>query len=165
MLGSSEVPRELLELIRFFEGLELEAYQDTGGVWTIGYGHTGPEVRRGMSITEDQAEELLMQDAAEAVRGTILLCPILAEKEAWKLIAISDFTFNLGVGRLRTSTLRQCINTGAFKDVPTQLRRWVLGTDSTTGEKKRLAGLVKRREAECSLWERTVGDDKGSTGG
>ncbi len=51
-------------LIQVFEGLKLEAYQDSGGVWTIGYGHTGPEVVKGLTITAEQAEVLLRADAA-----------------------------------------------------------------------------------------------------
>ncbi|HTD96362.1 MAG TPA: lysozyme, partial [Edaphobacter sp.] len=56
-----------LALTKGFEGLRLEAYADQGGVWTVGYGHTGPGVYAGLAITEDQAETLLISDIAGAV--------------------------------------------------------------------------------------------------
>jgi len=56
-----------LALTKEFEGLRLVAYQDSVGVWTIGYGHTGPDVRVGLTITEEQAAILLAADVAWAV--------------------------------------------------------------------------------------------------
>lgn len=56
-----------LALTEQFEGLRLTAYQDSVGVWTIGYGHTGPDVHPGLTITQQQAGALLQQDVAGAV--------------------------------------------------------------------------------------------------
>ena len=58
---------EGLALTKGFEGLRLAAYQDVAGVWTVGYGHTGPDVRAGWTITEAQAETLLLSDLADAI--------------------------------------------------------------------------------------------------
>src|SRR5579875_391443 len=64
-----------LALTEQFEGLRLKAYQDANGVWTIGYGHTGPDVHAGLSITQEQAEALLLQDVASAVAGSTVWSP------------------------------------------------------------------------------------------
>jgi lysozyme len=57
-----------MELTERFEGLRLTAYQDQAGVWTIGYGHTGPDVYRGLCITQNEACVLLLRDIATAER-------------------------------------------------------------------------------------------------
>lgn len=75
--------------------------------------------------------------------AVLKLCPGIDSPE--RLAAIIDFTFNLGTGRLKSSTLRKRINAGRWNDVPKELRKW------TKGGGRVLAGLVKRREAEVSL--------------
>ena len=69
----------------------------------------------------------------------------MATESPGRLAAIVDFTFNLGAGRLQTSTLRRCINAGNWDRVPQELRRWVRGGGRV------LPGLVRRREAEVAL--------------
>ena len=161
-MSAPVLPDELLKLIRHFEGLSLVSYQDEAGVWTIGYGHTDG-VTRGMQITQQDAERFLRIDAAKALGDTLVLCPTLVLAPAGRLIAIADFTFNLGSGRLRDSTLRRYINAGNLNLVPDELRRWVYVTDPETGEKKQSRGLIKRREAECSLWESAHVEPRPST--
>lgn len=134
-----------LELIKHSEGCRLRAYQDTGGVWTIGWGHTGKSVHDGLVITQEEADTLLLQDATNAQRAVQQLCPILADKPA-KQAAIIDFVFNLGAERLHSSTLLRCITHQQYDAVPAQLKRWVYDNG------KILPGLVTRREAECILW-------------
>ena len=92
-------------LVRRYEGLRLQAYLCPAGIPTIGYGHT-KGVKIGQTITEAQAEILLQQDMLAAVGDTLRLCPVLAPESPEKLAAIADFTFNLGAGRLKASTLR-----------------------------------------------------------
>lgn len=75
--------------------------------------------------------------------AVLRLCPGIDSPE--RLAAIIDFTFNLGAGNLRASTLRRRINAGRWNDVPKELRKWVKGGGRV------LAGLVKRREAESDL--------------
>ncbi len=80
-------------LIRVFEGLKLTAYRDSGGVWTIGYGHTGPEVQEGLTITLVQAQAHLKQDAGKlfaAVEGYSILTAA----------ALVSFGYNCGLGAL-----------------------------------------------------------------
>lgn len=81
-------------------------------------------------------------DAQKFARGTLALCPTLTGN---KLCAIADFSYNLGLGRLKSSTLRRKVNAGDWGAVPKELRKWV------NGGGKRLNGLVIRREAEIGL--------------
>ncbi|WP_245412498.1 lysozyme [Candidatus Liberibacter solanacearum] len=98
--------KTLTNLIKTFEGLRLQAYQ---GVWTIGYGHTGC-VAKGLVITEQQVNTLLLQDISKTINQDLAISPILAEAEENRLSAICDFIFNLGVGRYKYSTLRRCVD-------------------------------------------------------
>jgi lysozyme len=100
-----------------------------------------------MEISKSEAEQILTADLAYYVAQTVKLCPTLALAPAAVLAAIADFTFNLGVGRLRASTLRRRINAGEWDEVPYELRRWVKGAGRV------LPGLVARREAEIALFE------------
>lgn len=80
-------------LIRVFEGLKLTAYRDSGGVWTIGYGHTGPDVLPGQTITQAQAQAYLEQDSSklfDAVKGFGTLAAA----------ALVSFGYNCGLGAL-----------------------------------------------------------------
>ena len=80
-----------------------------------------------------------------ALKATLRYCPVLATEPAGRLGAIVDFTFNLGAGRLQTSTLRRRINQRDWVGVAFELRRWVYGGGRV------LPGLVARREAEAYL--------------
>jgi lysozyme len=96
-------------------------------------------------ITEAEAVVYLAQDLMTALNATLRYCPVLATEPVWRLAAIVDFTFNLGAGRLQTSTLRRRVNQQDWKGAAIELRRWVYGGG------KKLPGLVSRREAELDL--------------
>lgn len=132
-------------LAKRWEGLRLVAYKCPAGIWTIGYGHTGPEVVEGLVWTRQQAEEALQADMALAVSQALSLCPRLSNASTKRLAAIGDFVFNLGKGRLKASTLRRKINNDEWDAVPGELRKWVWGGG------KKLPGLILRREAEIAL--------------
>lgn len=134
-----------LELIKHSEGLRLKAYQDTGGVWTIGYGHTGKSVHEGLMIDQHEADALCITDALNAQRSVQQLCPILMA-QPYKQAAIIDFVYNLGAQQFSTSTLCRYINSQQYEHVPEQLLRWIHDNG------KVLPGLVRRREAEVALW-------------
>lgn len=137
------------ELIRRFEGCVLTPYLCPAGIPTIGYGSThyldGTSVTlKDRAITVAYAEHLLLMSIYKAYLPAVLrLCPGI--DSAHRLAAIIDFTYNLGGGRLQTSTLRKRINAGRWCDVPTELRKWVIGGG------KPLRGLVRRREAEIAV--------------
>ena len=139
-----KISPEGLALIKKFEGCELEAYQCSAGVWTIGYGHT-KGVEEGMTITKDQAEQMLLEELVEyevaveeAVDNQLDQC---------MFDALVSWTYNLGPTNLNNSTMLKVVNAGQYDDVPAQIKRW-----NKAGGKV-LEGLVRRREAEALLFE------------
>lgn len=148
-----EVPKTAIELAKRFEGFERKVkrgseltaipYICPAGFWTIGYGHLCGAAHP--PITEGEAEAYLARDLQLALAATLRCCPVLATEPEGRLAAIVDFTFNLGAGRLQTSTLRRRINQRDWAAAATELRRWVYGGG------KVLPGLVARREAEVSI--------------
>ena len=138
-------------LIKEFEGLRLHAYQDSAGVWTIGWCHTG-DVKRGQSITIHQAEALLALDigiAAAAVNRHVE-----APLSQNMFDALVSFTFNLGEKRLAQSTLLKKLNMRDYAAAAREFAKWVKATIG--GKKVTLPGLVRRRAAECALF---LGDE------
>lgn len=144
------------ELCRRFEGFRTNPYLCPAGVPTIGYGSTfyadGRKVTmQDPPMDEPTARALLVSELMHRYApGTIRQCPILLtlamQANDWgKLNAIVDFAYNLGVGRLQTSTLRRKINAQDWEGAKEQLMLW------TRGGGKVLPGLVKRRQAECSF--------------
>lgn len=144
------------ELCRRFEGFSAKPYLCPAGVWTIGYGSTyyanGDKVTRDdPSIDREYAERLLMHELVHTYApGAIRQCPILLtvaikDNDWGKLNAIVDFCYNLGVGRLQTSTLKRKINQQDWDGAIEQLKLWVRGGG------KILRGLVIRRDAEAAL--------------
>jgi lysozyme len=146
------------ELCRRFEGFSAKPYICPAGVPTIGYGSTYYSDGRKVKLTdppmsEIQARQLLMLELMHTYApGVIRQCPILLtlaiQSADWsKFNAIVDFAYNLGVGRLQTSTLRRKINAQDWRGAVEQLRLWVRGNGRV------LPGLVKRREAEAVLMQ------------
>ena len=130
-----------LEAIKGFEGLRLETYEDPAGVLTIGYGHTGSNVRRGDRISEYWASELLKDDLATVERQIESLELKLTQGQADALIS---FTFNLGFERLKSSTLLKVIRRGgSMRQIKREFMRWVHAGG------KRLKGLERRRKWEA----------------
>ncbi len=148
-----EVPKAAIELAKRFEGFERKVKRGTAitaipyicpaGFWTIGYGHLCDQ--KHPPIIEAEAEVYLAHDLQTALAATLRYCPVLATESDGRLAAIVDFTFNLGAGRLQTSTLRRRINQRDWIVAGQELRRWVYGGG------KVLPGLVARREAEITL--------------
>lgn len=146
------VPQAAVDLAKRFEGFHRVARADPGraqpyicpsGYWTIGYGHLCNP--KHPPITEAEAEVYLASDLQTALAATLRYCPVLATEPERRLAAIVDFTFNLGAGRLQTSTLRRRINQRDWVAATHELRRWVLAGG------KPLTGLRTRRQAEADL--------------
>jgi lysozyme len=133
-----------LALTRSFEGLRLTAYQDSVGVWTIGYGHTGPEVHHGQCISEIEAETLLRSDLSSAVRAVRKAVQVNLAQHQFD--ALVDFSFNLGRGSFLSSSLLRYVNQGEFDGATVQFGLWVHAGG------KVLPGLVRRRAAEAALF-------------
>lgn len=140
-----------LELIRRFEGLYLTPYLCPAGVPTIGYGATyyqdGTRVTLAdLPITRTMAEDLLLWHVKTVYLPAVLkLCPAIVHETPGRVAALIDWTFNLGAGNLRASTLRRRVNAAAWDLVPDELRKW----NKAAG--RVLRGLVVRREAEARL--------------
>lgn len=140
-------------LCRTFEGFSAKPYLCPANVPTIGYGSTAYEDGRRVTlqdppVTKERAEALLLHELSHTyAAGVMRLCPGLIAHER-RFNAVVDFCYNLGVGRLQTSTLRRKLNAQDWDGAKEQLTLWVRGGG------KVLPGLVKRREAEIALLPR-----------
>jgi len=152
-MGALVVPEAAITLAKRFEGFHRVPKHDPGrahpyicpaGFWTIGYGHLCKPDHP--PITEDEGEVYLTRDLRSALAATLRYCPVLATEPEGRLAAIVDFTFNLGAGRLQTSTLRRRVNQRDWAAATKELHRWVYGGG------KVLPGLVNRRMAEVALF-------------
>lgn len=146
--GSKRTNSNGLLLIKSFEGLRLQAYRDAVGVWTIGYGTTR-NVRPGMRISEAEAEQFLQQDLnrfEQAINEAVKV-PINDNQFS----ALVSFTYNVGSGAFRSSTLLKMLNQRRnLRATADQFPRW-----NRAGGRV-LAGLTRRRNAERALF---LGED------
>lgn len=132
-----------VDLIEQFEGCKLTTYLCPAGIKTVGFGHTGPDVKLGQTITREQADQLLFNDLRRFEQAVEKLCPVTTDNQ---FAALVSFTFNLGEQSLKTSTLRRMHNEGDYAGAQGQFTRWVKAGGKT------LPGLVKRRLAEAALY-------------
>lgn len=133
-----------LNLIKHFESLELNAYQDSVGIWTIGWGHTGIDVKEGKTITEEEADTLLKDDLSRFVKAVNSLVSIDLNEN--QFAALVSFSFNLGIGNLQSSTLLKLLNSNDSFNASKEFIKW-----SNAGG-TRLKGLVRRRLSERNLF-------------
>ncbi|MBS7545696.1 lysozyme [Ancylobacter oerskovii] len=145
---------EIVDHVKRFEGCRLTAYPDPGSKngepWTIGYGHTSDKfmaVRRGMTISQAQADAALEHDLGEAadIVDRLVKVPL----NDWQRGALASFVLNIGEGQFSGSTLLRKLNAGNYDAVPGELARW------NKNDGKVMKGLVNRRAAEAGLWVRT----------
>ena len=131
-------------LIQGFEKLVLQSYLDQGGIPTIGWGHTGPEVVIPQTCTPEQADQWFIQDTYNAVRAVLNTVDIGLTQEQFD--ALVSFTYNVGAGSEAHSTLIRVLNAGHLQMAAEQFLKWnhVNGIVS--------AGLTRRREAERALF-------------
>jgi len=134
-----------VDLIKDAEGCKLRTYICPAGVKTIGVGHTGPDVKLGMTITRDRAAELLANDLRKFEVGVAQLCPVTTDNQ---FAALTSFAFNLGLDNLRVSTLRKMHNAGDYAGAQGQFKRWCHADGRT------LPGLVVRRAKEAALYQK-----------
>lgn len=141
------INKQGLDLIKHFEALKLEAYQDSVGIWTIGWGHTSGQdgtVYEGQVITQEEAEVLLKKDLMhfEARVKELVSVPINENQFS----ALVSFAFNVGIGNLKSSTLLKHLNTQDEFNASKEFVKW-----SKAGG-TRLKGLVRRRVSERNLF-------------
>ena len=145
-----EINKAGKDLIKRFEGCKLKAYKCPAGVWTIGYGNTfyedGTKVKEGDVITQERAEELFDIIINDFVRMTDAL--VKSDVTENNFSALVSFTFNVGTGNLRRSTLLRKVNANP-KDpsIRAEFMKWTKANNVV------LKGLVRRREAEAKLYE------------
>ena len=133
-----------LALTKQFEGLRLHAYQDTSGIWTVGYGHTGRDVKPGRCVSEFEAEVLLrtdLRDALACVNGAVEV-----EIAQHQFDALVDFCYNTGRGSFCRSSLLGKVNLKDFEGAAVQFGFWV------NVNMKPVPGLVRRRAAEAAMF-------------
>ncbi|ENU3987665.1 TPA: lysozyme [Enterobacter kobei] len=137
-----------IALIKQFEGCKLTAYQDSVGVWTIGYGWTKPvdgkPIRAGMTIKQETAERLLKTGLVSYENDVSRLVKV--DLTQGQFDALVSFTYNLGARSLSTSTLLRKLNAGDYAGAADEFLRW-----NKAGGKV-LNGLTRRREAERALF-------------
>lgn len=146
--GQFDISEKGYDLIKTFEGLRLEAYLDTGGVWTIGYGTikypNGVRVKKGDKITEAQANEYLKSDSkwVDACLDKL----VTAKITQGKFDALASFVYNIGESQFKSSTLLGKLNSGDVAGAANEFDRWV------NDNGKRIQGLVNRRAKEKALF-------------
>ena len=135
-----------LDLIKKFEGLRLTSYKCVAGVDTIGYGHTGSDVKPGMRITEEEAEKLLWKDTESAQQAVHSFVNVKLNQNEYD--ALVSFVYNVGPTAFIHSTLLRLLNGNADrKIVAAEFARWV-----KAGSDKPVPGLVRRRQHEKALF-------------
>lgn len=141
-----------IELIKKYEGLSLKAYKDYGGIWTIGYGHTRT-AKYGMTITKEQAEELLRKDVEtfEKELNAVVKVPLTQNQ----FDALISFVYNIGISKFKNSKVLKLINDKRFDEAAEELLKW----NKAINQFKQyvvVPGLVRRRKDEYLLFKGEV---------
>ena len=134
------------KILKYSEGCKLTAYQDSVGVWTIGYGHT-KGVYEGMTITQEEAEQMLLTELEEYEGYVEKYVTVPLTQNQFDALVV--WVYNLGPTNFRKSTLLKELNSGNYTAAGQEITKW-----NKAGGKV-LAGLVKRREAEALLFNET----------
>lgn len=145
---------KLDSLVKSFESCELEAYRDSRGIPTIGWGHTGKDVHMARVISQETADSLLRKDIHTAYK--IVQKHVKVKMNSDQTIAVTSFVYNVGPGSKnkdgfvmtkegKPSRFLSLLNEGKFKAAATEMNKWCYA-----GEKK-LKGLEKRRKTESKL--------------
>lgn len=149
---TSPFSREAVELIKHHEGFSPTAYKDHNSrttPWTIGYGHAGPNVKKGDKVSELDAEIRLLEDmkmVSKQIDNVVDVDLTPRQKEA-----LVSFVYNVGIGNFQNSTLLKKLNEGNYKKAASEFEKWVYGAKN--GRKVKLPGLLKRRAVERRIFE------------
>lgn len=145
---SLQITQEGIDLIKNAESLQLKTYLCPAGIPTIGWGHTGPEVKLGMTIDIGKAMDYLYRDIEAAAK--VIREKVKTQLNANQFSALISFIFNLGAGNFITSTLLKKINQGDFANAAMEFPRW----NHNAADGKVLDGLTRRRLAEKALFQK-----------
>ena len=151
--SSGKVSDNGLNIIKNHEGLRLTAYKPVAAekYYTIGYGHYGPDVQPGQTITKEQAEDLLRKDVAGAEATVNKYVKVDLTQNQFD--ALVSFCYNVGSGNFKGSTLLKKLNKGDYEGAAQEFNKW------NKGSGKVLGGLVKRRAAESALFSSDIGKE------
>lgn len=147
LVTNMEVSDAFARHIESVEGFKAKAYQDSGGVWTIGFGHVIKEKESGLFtaiLTREQATSILKADVAIAEAAVNRLVTVPLKQEQFD--ALVSFVFNIGEGQFARSTLLKKLNAGHCCAVPDEMRRFKYDNG------KVVAGLIARRAAEVDFY-------------
>lgn len=139
-----------VNLIKRFEGLELEAYQDIAGIWTIGYGHTGDDVTPGMTITAAQAEAMLRRDLGP--REAAVSDAVKVQLNQNEFDALVSFVYNVGAAAFRGSTALGRLNAYPSDRIGAAEALTWFNKATVGGVLREVMGLTRRRAAEKELF-------------
>ena len=134
-----------LALTERFESCRLTAYQDIRGIWTCGWGHVGPEVVEGFTMTQDEADSQLVMDTLHATNTVNRL--VTAPLSQSEFDAVVDLVYNIGSGNFAGSTMLKLLNAGDMSNAVLEFDKW----DRAGGQV--VAGLLRRREAETQEFQ------------
>lgn len=146
--GVRQINAAGLAVIKEYEGLRLTSYPDpatNGDPWTIGWGHTGPDVYKGLTITEAKAAQLLFKDLKRFEAAVAKLAPVATDNQFSAMVSLA---FNVGEANFGKSTLLRKHNAGDYAGAKSEFARWNLAAG------KVMAGLTRRRAAEADLYGR-----------
>ena len=139
-----KVSEQGINLLKQFEGCKLQTYKDSVGVPTIGFGHTGPDVEMGQTITQEEAAGMLRLALLKFEDCIIEYCDVALDQNEFDALVV--FAYNVGCAAFMKSTLLKLLNAGKKEGAADQFLRW----DKAGG--LRVAGLTRRREAERDLF-------------
>lgn len=138
-----------IDLIHSFESLRLKAYPDPGSKdgkpYTVGWGSTGSDIGPGTVWTKEKADQRFASDLSKFEQAVSLLVKVPLTQ--YQFDALVSFTYNLGIGSLKSSTLLKMLNEGYYSNAGLQLLRW------TKNDGVEMAGLVRRRKAELKMFK------------
>lgn len=142
------VPQQAVDLIKDFEGFQSQAYKDIVGIWTVGYGFTGEDVKEGVRITPDQADQMLKDRLKYYARSVQQACTLTPSP--FQLGAMTSLAYNVGVGNFQKSTLLKRHNSGQHEAAADQFLVW--NKARISGVLQEVAGLTRRRVAERAMY-------------
>lgn len=149
MTPRMQLSRRGSKFIQTWEKCRLRAYLDSRGVWTIGWGHTGPEVVQGLTWTQQQADQTFLRDTdwAEAAVNDLVLVTLTQ----CMFDALVSLMYNIGKTKFFTSTLLKKLNSGDYLGARNQFLVW--NKETRDGRLRYSEGLNRRRLAETMLWD------------
>ncbi|HDX8614935.1 lysozyme [Aeromonas veronii] len=148
MVKANRISVDGVAVAHYFESCKLQAYPDPGSKngepWTIGRGHTGPEVKPGLVWTQAQADAAFLVDIARFERDVLSLVKVPVNQGQFDALVL--FSYNVGSKALESSTLLRKLNAGDYDGAAVEFRRW------NKNDGKVMRGLTRRRAAEECLF-------------